>query len=352
MESFWQQFWHNVRARTKMILWSLPLSLIPYVFNLPTYWERGWMLTGLVSSLSFGLLIGGTVWATFLFAYGTLWWMRARWSYVLRTSWWFDLSIGLCGTVLGILLMMWVQNLLWNVPPTGMGFLLSLIVGLICLTVFMLYLMYQEARAESLQQQAALADARYHALETQMRPHFLFNALNNLAELIEAKQENAADVALTLSDLYRKILANSKTKTAPLESELEITRAYLELEQLRFGSRLQFTIATPNDTSNIFLPSLSLQTLVENAVKHGIAPSVAGGQIEICVEQRAPQRFQLRVTNSGAAFAKNDNGSGTGLANTRERLQLLYGTQHQFQLGTDDAGRTCASFYFTGENFG
>ena len=351
MDSFWQQFWQNVRTRTKMIIWGLPLSLIPFFFNLRYYWENGWLLSGFLSSLGFGLLIGGTVWSVFLVAYGAVWWFRVRWNFNVPTTWWFDGGVALCGTMLGILFMMLVQKMLWNVPLTGMGFLLSLIVGLICLTVFLLYAKYQDARAESLQQQAALSEARYHTLETQMRPHFLFNALNSLAELIESKQENAAEVALTLSDLYRKILANSKTKTASLRSELEITQAYLELEQLRFGKRLQFTIVTPSDTDNIFLPSLSLQTLVENAVKHGIAKSVDGGSIEILVERQAGW-YQLRVTNSGTPFTTNGDASGTGLSNTRERLQLLYGARHQFHIGVDEAGRTCASFYFMGENIG
>jgi signal transduction histidine kinase len=323
--------------------------LIPFFFNLPTYWERGRVLQGFLSSLGFGLLIGGTVWVTFLFAYGALWWSRVRWHYALRTGWWFDVSVALCGTVAGILLMMLVQKLMWNVPLTGTGFLFALVVGLICLTVFLLYSLYQEARAENLQQQAALADARYHVLENQMRPHFLFNALNSLAELIESGRADAATVAMTLSDLYRKILTNSKTKTASLQSELEITQAYLQLEQLRFGQRLQFAIVTPKDTGEIFLPSLSLQTLVENAVKHGIAKSVEGGRIEICIEQHAPQWYQLRVTNSGATFSSQANASGTGLMNTQERLHLLYGPRHQFNLGRDEAGQTCASFYFTGE---
>jgi LytS/YehU family sensor histidine kinase len=112
---------------------------------------------------------------------------------------------------------------------------------------------------------------------------------------------------------------------------------------------LQFAIVTPKDTGEIFLPSLSLQTLVENAVKHGIAKSVEGGRIEICIEQHAPQWYQLRVTNSGATFSSQANASGTGLMNTQERLHLLYGPRHQFNLGRDEAGQTCASFYFTGE---
>lgn len=348
MDTYWRYYWDNVRARTRFVFWGLPLSLIPYFFNFQSYWERGWLLGGLLASLGFGLLIGGTVWMTFLLAYAALWWGRLRWNFTMRTTWWFDVGVGVCGTIVGILLMMLVQKLLWRATVTGMGFLMSLIVGLICMTVFLLYSMYQEARAEALQQQAAAAEARYHVLENQMRPHFLFNALNSLAELIEAKQENAAEVAFTLSDLYRRILANSKTKTATLQSEVEITRAYLELEQLRFGERLRYEVQLPANTAAIFLPSLTLQTLVENAVKHGIAKALAGGTIEIFVQTHA-HGYQLRVVNSGVPFAANGTATGTGLANTKERLELLYGPRHQFQLGVDEAGRTCASFYFTGE---
>ncbi len=283
-------------------------------------------------------------------AYSALGWVRLRYGYFPRVTWWFDVSVGLCGTVLGILLIQYARKILWNIPLDGAGVIASLALGGICLTVFILYSLYQTARAEALQQQAALSDARYHVLENQMHPHFLFNALNSLAELIESGRENAAEVALTLSDLYRKILANSKTKTASLQSELEITRAYLELEQLRFGGRLRFSICAPDDTAQIYLPSLALQTLVENAIKHGIAKSVEGGSIKIVAEKIAPRMYQLCVFNSGVAFNPNHGSTEkTGLANTKERLQLLYGNQHEFQIGTDEAGFTCVSFNFSGE---
>ncbi|MBL8166695.1 MAG: histidine kinase, partial [Acidobacteria bacterium] len=276
--------------------------------------------------------------------------------------------------------------------------------GLIA-TGFTLYFAYRRAQEESLALRAVAAEARYHTLENQMRPHFLFNALNSLAELIESRQEHAAETAYKLSELYRQILANSGLKTASLSSELEIVRAYLELEQLRFGARLQFSMQAPAESDQIYLPSLMLQTLVENAVKHGIAPSVTGGKVEIqivntqsaspsasqpgsqsvpqlasqpgsqSVPQLAPQLasqpgsqsvsqpasqsvsqsaptprlFFLRVTNTGSRYQTQVANQGVGLANTRARLELLYPGRHQFTIGSDDEGRTVAGFYFTGE---
>jgi LytS/YehU family sensor histidine kinase len=204
-------------------------------------------------------------------------------------------------------------------------------------------------KEESLQLRAESAEARYHTLEQQMRPHFLFNALNSLAELIESGQQNAAETAYKLSDLYRRILANSGLKTAPLEAEIEIARSYLELEQLRYGPRLRFTIDVPSNSRELYLPSLMLQTLVENAIKHGIAPSIEGGCIEIAITQQPDKRYRLCVTNMGARYQPQASSNGTGLANTRARLDLLYGDRHQFELRVDERGRTAASFYFTGE---
>lgn len=177
-----------------------------------------------------------------------------------------------------------------------------MIFGGIVIVVFSFYFAYKQTNEEALALRAEAAEARYHALENQMRPHFLFNALNSLAELIESGQENAAETTYKLSDLYRQILANSGLKTARLDSELEIVRSYLELERLRFSSRLSFDIEQPENSHEIFLPSLTLQTLVENAVKHGIAPSIEGGRIAIEIAQQPNKLYSLRVTNTGIRY--------------------------------------------------
>src|SRR5690606_5494444 len=141
------------------------------------------------------------------------------------------------------------------------------------------YYAYREAQAENLTLQAANAEARYHALKHQLQPHFLFNSLNSLSELIDSDREAANRMTQRLADLYRGILSSAKRTTAPLSSELALVRDYLELEQVRFGERLQFRLSAPESAQRIHVPTLVLQTLVENGVKHGVAPAGRGGGI-------------------------------------------------------------------------
>jgi sensor histidine kinase YesM len=183
-----------------------------------------------------------------------------------------------------------------------------------------------------------------------MRPHFLFNSLNSLAELIEAGEERAIDVVYKLADIYRLILANSQLKTAPLTSELEIVERYLEIEQLRFGKRLSFSITVAEETGALYAPSLVLQTLVENAVKHGVAKSIDGGHIEVSLTPSADGWHQLSVTNTGAPLGDEVTITGTGIKNTRARLSLLYGERHNFRLEQMAGGRTVASLKFSGRH--
>jgi len=323
------------------------VALIPFLFNLE-YWREGAGLwAGLYSSLAFGSVIGLIIGLYFGLFYAALTWIKIRTGRFYHPPVVVQILLGSFGAVSGMwlvaLLKSWWQGKSQPNPPLLPVLLFS---GLIA-TAFALYFAYRHAREESLALRAESAEARYQALETQMRPHFLFNALNTLAELIESGQENAAETTYRLSDLYRQILANSGLKTASLSSELSIVRAYLELERLRFSARLRFEINAPEDGDQIFLPSLMLQTLVENAVKHGIAPSVEGGDIWIEI---APDGagYRLSVANTGATLAAPWI-AGTGLANTKARLDLLYGNLHRLEVRGDEQGRTVAAFSFTGE---
>jgi LytS/YehU family sensor histidine kinase len=107
----------------------------------------------------------------------------------------------------------------------------------------------------------------------------------------------------------------------------------------------------PPELGEIFLPSLVLQTLVENAVKHGLAPSLTGGEIRVAITRAAGGLYLARVSNTGQPLKSAPEHGGAGLANTQARLTLLYGARHQFALAADEAGRTTASFLFTGERF-
>lgn len=293
-----------------------------------------------------GIAIGLTIAVFFFSFYAALTWIKIKTGKFYQPPIVVQILLGSLAALTG---MWWVSLLrLWRTGEAypDVPFLPVLVFSGLIATAFSLFFSYQRAKEDSLASRAEAAEVRYHVLENQMRPHFLFNALNSLAELIESGREDAAETTHKLASLYRRILDNSGLKTASLASELEIVRDYLELEQLRFGSRLRFEIRAPENCEEIFLPSLMLQTLVENAVKHGIAQAIEGGEIliDVCADGGA---YRLKVENSGTSF-NQQLAEGIGLANTRARLELLYGTTHGFSLSRKAAGQTVASFHFSG----
>lgn len=348
MKDDWAEYKREVLRYLLRAPLGLPIALIPFLLSYAFWQERGAVQTGLIISLVFGVVIPFTVWFSYAAVYGVRNWLALRTGRTLQVPLAGNIAINVVGMIAGVWLAQWINHRLYGFPVSGGTFWAALIFGGVFIVIFSLHYAYRESKEESLQLQAAVAESRYHALAAQMRPHFLFNALNSLAELIESRQEQAADVAYQLSELYRRILANSGHKTASLASELEIARSYLELEQLRFGKRLEFKISAPPETEQIFLPSLMLQTLVENAVKHGIAPAVAGGALEIEITPDPTRGYRLCVTNTGAPLVTPVNAEGAGLANTRARLALLYGDDYDLTLQTDERSRTVACCSFTG----
>ncbi|HZS03770.1 MAG TPA: histidine kinase [Blastocatellia bacterium] len=345
MNQHWHRYWAELGRYSRPLVLAPLIALIPFLLNLEYWRENGGLWAGLRASLIFGTVIGLTIALFFGVVYAGLTWITVRTGKFYQPPVPVQILLGTFGAVTGMWLVSFIRG---GQPVENPPFLPVLIFSGMIATAFSLYFAYRQAKEESLALRAEAAEARYHALKTQMRPHFLFNALNSLAELIESGEQNAAEVTYKLSDLYRQILANSGLKTAPLSAEVGIARAYLELEQLRFGPRLGFAISVPAASDEIYLPSLMLQTLVENAIKHGIAPAVAGGHVEVEVSRNGSQLYHLRVTNSGQPYRVNTS-PGTGLVNTRARLDLLYGHRHRFSLAADEQGRTVAGFYFTGE---
>jgi hypothetical protein len=349
MRDEWKQFW----ARWVSHLWRLPfglvIALVFFLIAFPEWRRSGKTMIGLWITAVYGLVIPAVVALCFGLAYAARLQISLKTGREFKVSLPINILINFVGLVMGLWLAMWINHAAFGVPMAGENFLGSMVFGGMIIVGFSFYFAYKQAKEEALALRAEAAEARYHALENQMRPHFLFNALNSLAELIESGREDAAETTYKLSDLYRRILANSGMKTARLDFEIEIVRSYLELEQLRFGSRLSFDIKEPENSDEIFLPSLTLQTLVENAVKHGIAPSIEGGRIEIAISQQSDKLYRLSVTNTGTPYQPQVAANGTGLANTRARLNLLYGHRHQFKIECDDQRRTIASFNFTGE---
>lgn len=182
--------------------------------------------------------------------------------------------------------------------------------------------------------EAHLAMARLQALKSQLQPHFLFNTLNGIAALVYENPKAAHRMLARLSELLRICLQSDTAQHVTLQSELDFGRRYLELEQIRFGDRLAVNLDIGADTMEARVPSLLLQPLLENAIKHAIAPFSTPGRVCICA-RRADQKLQLRVIDSGPGIAEGDLGSpgcGIGLSNTRSRLKELYGSNQRLEL--------------------
>ena len=181
---------------------------------------------------------------------------------------------------------------------------------------------------KTLQQQ--MQQAQLQQLTNQLSPHFLFNAFNSIRALIFEDQHKAADTVTRLSELFRFHLQAHLQPSATLEQEWQLCEQYLAIEQVRLEQRLQFSCAIADDVWQNPLPTLSLLTLVENAIKHGIAPNVAAGQLHISATT-VDDGWQLAVTNSVQASTAQA-GTATGLANLRRRLQLMYGNNARLKL--------------------
>jgi len=176
--------------------------------------------------------------------------------------------------------------------------------------------------------EASLSRANLEALRMQLNPHFLFNTLNTVSVLaLKGDKHRVVRMINRLSDLLRLSLENSR-QTISLREELDILERYLEIEQVRFRERLVVETSVPAALFDAEVPSLVLQPLVENAIKHGIGRQIEGGRIHIAAT-RLGGRLELSVHDTGAGFRKEQlgtNGTGVGLSNTAARLEQLYGS--------------------------
>jgi two-component system LytT family sensor kinase len=175
---------------------------------------------------------------------------------------------------------------------------------------------------EKYQLEAAAKENAYTNLKNQLNPHFLFNSLNSIRTLVDANPKLAKDAIYQLSSLLRSSLQTGKQKTIALKDELETVKHYLAIEAIRFDERLQFTLDISNDVLDCQVPPMMLQTLVENCVKHGISNLKNGGEILLKAYIEKNQ-LQISIINSGQYMPKH-NQEGIGIANTRERLKILY----------------------------
>jgi sensor histidine kinase YesM len=191
------------------------------------------------------------------------------------------------------------------------------------------------ARAE-----AGLADARLMALKLQLEPHFLFNTLNAISELIHADPDRADAMVVRLGDFLRTTLESGPRQLVTLREELAYLERYLAIEQLRFGERLSVAIHVEPGAADALVPALFLQPLVENAVRHGVARQVMPGRIDISATTVEPNRVALRVANTGPDVTLPVT-FGVGLTNTTARLSQLFGLRHRFTATPRPGGGLC-----------
>lgn len=182
-------------------------------------------------------------------------------------------------------------------------------------------------RFRAAEMQRLVSEAELRALQSQINPHFLFNALNTLYGIIPREAQQARRTVLNLSEIFRYILQSDKA-LIPLAEEMKIVTAYLEIERLRLGPRLNTAIQVDRSCEQTPIPILSIQPLVENAIKHGIAASAEEGWLRLTVTA-GDDEMTVAVEDSGCGTAgpaeSVAKGAGVGLANVTRRLQLYFG---------------------------
>ncbi|HZJ52948.1 MAG TPA: histidine kinase [Myxococcaceae bacterium] len=195
----------------------------------------------------------------------------------------------------------------------------------------------RERELRTAQLEASLQQAKLAALQAQLNPHFLFNALNSVSALMY-RDVNAADAMLArIGELLRLTLAADGAQEVRLSEELELLERYLDIERIRFADRLAITVDVPESALGAHVPPFSLQPLVENAIRHGVAPRPHGGQVVVSARQ-VEDRLQLRVTDDGPGLGAGMVREGIGLRNTRDRLRQLYGNAQQLAFRNPEAG--------------
>jgi len=209
------------------------------------------------------------------------------------------------------------------------------------------YRRFRERELESARLAAAAAAletqllaSRLHSLKAQLQPHFLFNTLNAISSLVKEDPERAERMITHLGDLLRATLEVGEKQEVTLGEEIELLQPYLEIERTRFGDRLTVELDVDPRALDTRIPHLLLQPLVENAIKHGIAPRAGPGRVELSV-RLSGRRLRVRVSDDGRGFDANGQGTrttGVGTANIRERLDRLYGGKHEFRSGNREGG--------------
>ncbi len=221
---------------------------------------------------------------------------------------------------------------------------ISLIFGITAYTIFSLLHRAETIKIKYWKEKQARTQLELSSLRSRINPHFLFNTLNSISGLIYSDQAKAEEMIEQLAELLRYNLLMTENPLISLESELKAITDYLKIEKIRFGDRLTFEIK--NRIENLQIPPLLLLTLVENAIKHGIAKNINGGKVEVLLSE-TPQKTSLAVFNTGCLL---DTGysEATGLSTLQELLRLQYQERAKFTLSPESKGTLAKIEIFKG----
>jgi len=222
-------------------------------------------------------------------------------------------------------------------PEVPVVIVTGLLVYLLWVTLYYVIIAVEasrDAEARVMKASVLARDAELRALKAQVNPHFLFNSLNSISALTSSDASKAREMCILLGDFLRRTLGLGEKAAIPLEEELSLIRAFLAVEKVRFGARIQMEENIDQTALHVPVPPLLLQPLVENAVVHGIANLVEGGWIHLDVHSQNGT-LTITVENSFDPDAPPRRKSGVGLVNVRQRLQARYGNQASFTVKTE-----------------
>ena len=200
--------------------------------------------------------------------------------------------------------------------------------------LYFIYHFIEKSRRQqlnTLQLEALIKELELKTIKAHINPHFIFNSLNSIRALIDENPMRARNAITELSNILRSSMAADKFETVSFEKELNIVKDYLALENMRFEDRLNVQYEIDEDTLDQQVPPMMLQTLVENAIKHGISKHISGGVIKIISDYRN-QYHELAVQNTGQLNGYKDGEEGFGISSTQNRLGLLYGDKASFEI--------------------
>jgi two-component system, LytTR family, sensor histidine kinase AlgZ len=213
----------------------------------------------------------------------------------------------------------------------------GILLYLLCVAFYYVYLTFEaskDAEARMMKASVLAREAELKALKAQVNPHFLFNSLNSISALTSSNPEKAREMCILLGDFLRRTLGLGEKPAIRLEEELSLIHAFLSVEKVRFGARIQMTETVDPRALNVLVLPLLLQPLVENAVSHGVANLVEGGWIRLSVECPANE-ISISVENNFDPDAPPRRKSGVGLVNVRQRLKARYGSAASFNCAPD-----------------